>query len=853
MTETLATDQRRYSLNEIVYILLFLLIAAIPYSKYFVSGSIPLPSPDPHFFYAFFSFHHGAFHEGHIPQWNPYYGMGIDTSSLDPTYNPYRLPNFIGYLFSEPMQGWVFMLIAQVFLMGFCSFKYFKYLGIKPQIAFMCGVIYMLTPLHDEFIYQSFWGYIYIFTPILLVVLHKYRDGRINTLNEILWIAVILSATYLSAGAIGPIYLIVGSFIYIVFILIPRENSIKHFVNYLRLFIVSGILALGLSAYILYPFIVESRFMVRPRFIYDFGSFFVYIKYVILQATTFFVPIFAGIYLDSMDVLSSTVIEVCNYTWFYINIALIPAVIYVYQVKREHRRFVYFIFFLFFFVLNTIPFLNLDVFFSGVIKGYGVRKLFMFYSLSGCVIIGFFFQKLTEQENGLGKGVQGFLKGLFYFYAFLILGLTIVLLYFWLIGVSIADVYVILRKFADITNINILKLILFKINARVEKVGFYYRCFIDAMPLYYVYYLSIFGMLFVLVKRNKYCFKKCRHWVFTLLIVINVNILYFLVFPMMDSGIVKKISTPPNNDDWIEYVEDGDRVAIYMNYKNTLPNKFNNELPWKFSDEVDNTVMERFSRMRNMTFNEIAEQAKMGGLGTANSAAENLIYLNPFMHNKIRLFTSKLHYVYPGGVEYYNRMNGASEFFQNHVKNFSRVYQYPYLYDGFDKSLVDRLGIRIVFANLPFKSQGMDFISKTEDGLYIYKNNDTHPLIKLTYSDENRSNEPVNYHIEDSSDFKNNKKRIMQISINTEGEKQLATTIPYNKHWILTGDGNPLKITKDNDIFIGTTVPANVKNIEFIYDNTSKKVGIGISIVFLLFWLIIYFKPKNIKLLRNEN
>lgn len=845
MTDTGINEKQRFVLSESAYPFLFLLIASIPYARYFVSGAIPLPSPDPHFFYAFFRFHHRMFHEGHIPQWNPYYGMGLDTPSLDPTYNPYRLPNFIGYLFSEPMQGWIFMLIIQSCFIGLFAFKYFKYIGITSHIAFVCGVIYMLTPLHDEFIYQSFWGYMYIFTPILLIILHKYRDGKINAIEGILWIAMVFSVTYLSAGAIGPVYLMVGSFLYILFILIPRENPIKHIAGYVRLFTIGGVLSLGLSAYILYPFIVNSQFMVRPKFIYDFGSFFCYVKQVLFAATTFFIPLFAGVYLDSMDVLSSTVIDFFNYTWCYINIVLAPAIVYVFSMKKDYRPYVYFIVFLFFFVLNTIPFVNLDIFFSGVLKGYGIRKIFMFYSLIGCVIIGFFFQGLRKQYNNFNKNLQTVLKGLFYLYAFLVIGFSFMLLYFWVAGVSLVDVYAVLLKLSDIFHIRVLKILVYKINARVEKVGFYYRCFTDTLWLYYLYYLSIFGMLFVLVKRNRYGLKKCWHWIFVSFIVFNVNILYVLVFPMMESNIVEKISVPPNYDDWRHYMEAGDRVAIYMDYQNALPDKFDLEHTDQISSSVSNTVLEKFRNMGKMTFNEVMEQAKAGGIGTANSAAENLIYLNPFMHSNIALYTSKLHYVYPGGVDYFNKMNNASVFFKNRVKSFARVYQYPYLYDGFDKALVDRMGIRMIFANLPFNVQGMEFVSRTKDGLYIYKNNNTHPFVRVAYDNEDRGHVPVNYYIEHFSDFQKFRNKVFDIAIDGEGEKNLTTTIPYNKHWVLLGDGRDLKIRKDYGLFVGATIPANIKKIEFLYYNTSRTVGLVISAVCLVFWFSIFFRRKR--------
>ena len=193
------------------YAIFILMIAIIPYLGYFTEGDVPLTSNDAQYFYSFYSYHHNQFKNGGITSWNPCFGLGADSISFDPSYNPFRLPNLVAYLFPEPMQGWVFLLIIQLFLVGYLSFKYFTFLDIKNEIAFICSVIYMMTPLHDEFLYQSFWGWIMILCPAILMLLHKYQGGRVNASRCIWYLTIILSTGYLSIGALGIYYLVFGS------------------------------------------------------------------------------------------------------------------------------------------------------------------------------------------------------------------------------------------------------------------------------------------------------------------------------------------------------------------------------------------------------------------------------------------------------------------------------------------------------------------------------------------------------------------------------------------------------------------------------------------------------------------
>lgn len=497
------------SRNGLVYALFFC-IALLPYLKFFTQGYVPITSPDSHFFYSFFSYHHQLFHEGGIPSWNSYYGLGVDTAALDPSYNPFRLPNFFGFLFSDPMSGWVWLLIIQVFFMGVFSFHYFNHIKLQRRTAFLCSAVYMLSPLHDELIYQGYWGFTMLFAPLLLTILHKIHENIMSLSESVLWVTLVLTLAYLCAGAISPAYLAFGSMLYAAFVLVSWRRGLHELAKYFLIFGVAGIWACALGGYILVPFVKEMGFMVRAKGFYEYGvlnlsSLAAYLWALGLSVSSWIVPFWVGLHLNTREVVCGVDREFLSNYWYYINVMLLPSIIFAIYRNGLLRRYAFYFLFLFVFILNRIPLLNMDWFFAGILKGYSVRKLFMFYSLAGCAVIGYFLDYMDKANNATQLPVILIsLKVLSFLYMAIVSGIGMLTIYSCLYGFSLEGAMRFMQWVGEIFKIDSAHLIVRNVSQRSEKFvryRYYLSYFSHLLPMYTIYYASLLGMIIVVKKR----------------------------------------------------------------------------------------------------------------------------------------------------------------------------------------------------------------------------------------------------------------------------------------------------------------------------------------------------------------
>lgn len=821
------------------YIILYILIAILPFKSYFIKSSVPLTSYDPQLTYSYYLYNYNMFHSKGIPHINNLYGMGTDTASIDPAFNAFRLPNLIAYIFPDPMQGWIFLLVLQYFFMGLCSLRYFRYLKLQDNIAFLCSIIYMLTPLNDEFIYQNFWGFIYLFAPVLLIILHKINDRKYDIFNGALWLSLIFALTYLSAGAIGVMYLGFGSLIYIIFVFISWQNILHSLPKYLYSYVLAAFLSIGMSSYILIPFLLEAWFMDRatvPRETYI--SFSQYFIYLLQNCLSLIIPIRLDCTLSNINLVGRTeLITFFNNTWVYINIALLPALIYVLRYKSTYRRFAYLFIFLFFAVLTPPYVINFNTISVNLLKCYPLQKLFMFSSLVGCVSIGCFFQDQLKNNNK----IQSIIRKMTIFYASLIALFIIILSIYYFTGFTASKLFLMINELTHLWHSNKIHRLFLEIIQNPFIFSLIFHNFQDKCWLIFLYYVSITGMLAMILYKDILVpiMNELWLWVYILLIVLNVSLLYSYSYPLVNKDILNYYHIFPKYMMGNNIIHQGDRVAFYVNLD---VNKLDNTIKRYRTNPLEeiNETAEKLKMMDRMTMKDL-EIYSQSHESSPTMYIRTYQRTTPYIHSGISQFTVFLHFLYPGFRNYYFNLNKKSHDFINLVKTREDIYEYPYLYDHFDPKEAGRLGIRMVIANAPINGEKMSFIRKTKRGLYIYEIKGAYPNIKLNFANMGENaNREVKYSIDKYYESKGRKSIIKMTISELKGEKVLKTTIPFNRHWTIWGDGTPLKIYKDMNLFISARIPSGTKTIALKYYNQNFKIGVILSFIFWFIWLGLY-------------
>lgn len=344
------------------------------------------------------------------------------------------------------------------------------------------------------------------------------------------------------------------------------------------------------------------------------------------------------------------------------------------------------------------------------------------------------------------------------------------------------------------------------------------------------------------------CHERLRkYWivVFVLFVLLNANMLYAIVYPLAAPEIMERRIFSPEHNQWMKLVGPGERVAICND--NSVSPKLLTDRQAAMSKEPDlNDMFKNMRLIDRMEDREVESLAKRAP-GNENCAAALLMSLTPFMNSGIAQFTTKLHFMFPGYKDVFDQMNAGSQYYTDLTKLWAGVYQFPYLYKEFDKKWVDRFGIRLVFSNIELAGYDLEFINKTQEGVFIYRNLTPHAPIRLV-DDHGKEYLPTTLHLPDFFNSKNEARSYISIDIEPATQKRLYTTIPFNQHWQLWGDGEPISLLQDEGIFIGAVIPETVHRITLRYINNGRKEGMVLSVVSLLLWLCLW-----ISVLINKN
>ena len=559
-------------------------------------------------------------------------------------------------------------------------------------------------------------------------------------------------------------------------------------------------------------------------------------------------PIRLGCTLQNINLVGRTeLLTFLDNTWLYINIALLPALIYVIKYKIIYRRFASYLLFLLLIVLTPPIFINFDIITVNILKSYTLQKSYMFYSLAGCVLIGYFFENIRKANNKL----QSLIRKMAIFYIGLMVCFLMLASILYFTGLSASKTFLYISKINTILDLRQVRQLLVTIIMNPYKFSLVFHHFQDIWWLLILYYLSILLMLLMIYYLNRLpnIISKYWSWIYTLLIICNVNLLYNYSYTLIDKDVMSYYYVLPNSNQGNNLIKQGDRVAFCVD----LDVKKSDDLMERYLkyplEEINKTVA-RLQMIDTMSTKDMQPYAQSYE-SSQYMYIRSYFYFTPYIHNAISQYSVYMHFLYPGYRQYYFNLNKQNNNFINIENTAEDIYKYGYLYKYYDTKAASRLGIRMIIANAAMNAKNLRFIEKTSKGLYIYENIDTYPSINLIFTDANNANKDAKYLINKYFKY-DGKESIIKITSLELGERALITTIPYNEHWTIIGDGNPLDIYRDLNLFLAARVPSGVRIIELKYSNLNFKIGIVVSIIFWIFWLGLFiFKNKLISFAPN--
>jgi hypothetical protein len=226
------------------------------------------------------------YHEGHLPLWNPFQGIGqplagnMDSNAL----NPLRI--FL-YLTPTPYM-WDLYLLFRLLLAGIFAYLFMRAIEVSYLTSIFSAVLFMFC---GYFIFSIDMHHldVEIFLPFAFLCVEKIIQNRRN-LNWVILCGIGIFFTIVG-GQPQSTFLILSfaTFYYFFRVFAFRENGgLKLFGRYLALFVTANLIGFALSAILLFPFYefwklswrnhnINLGYMLAMKFkcyFYDFISFF---------------------------------------------------------------------------------------------------------------------------------------------------------------------------------------------------------------------------------------------------------------------------------------------------------------------------------------------------------------------------------------------------------------------------------------------------------------------------------------------------------------------------------------------------------------------------------------------------
>ncbi|MBF0301017.1 MAG: YfhO family protein [Oligoflexia bacterium] len=809
-----------------------------------------------------------------IPEWNPYYVFGENYIGRDPFNNPLSLGNIFKFFFNDPSKEWVFALFFYLVVLGLGCFYFFKKQGISKKFSLLGAILIILFPKSFDDFYHGAGKFItgYSMIPWMLIVIQNIFKERKTNLHNFILLGVLSSIAFLGSGAVVCIliiYLIVPFYFYNIFVYFYKKNTSqnlfknKDFYKIISFSLVSIIVALGLSSYLLFPLLENISSIERSRYGISSGYGFVDFLGMILPWDT-------RLYLDGVYNMPYSIPKLgCfNNIRSYFGVLLIPLLFYAFKVDQIRKKYFFFILWpcILYFLFSSIGYKVLP-FISMTEKWLQAQssESFMFFNFIFCfsliIVAGLdHISKTMPNLNSPLKQSKKIASVLLIFY--LVLLLAYMMSQFFILNFSWDFL---LNKIPFNSTISI-KIIIY---------AFFY-----SYLSYIIYAYLIIKILILFFFRKDNFFNK-NYKVATLSILL---ILDFLIFPLF--------CYPFNNAHNIRYSADLEQNAFIQNNVSKVERVAANfygliPISWR-NNLIENLKAKQLQNNKSLTPTDVYRETK--DLITSS----NLGYVD-------KLFDI-------GSSSY--PVTVAKSVYNYHVSYFPKyMYDYDYhlnknnpsywrnswmgIYDP-NSPLLDIASIKYLFWYEKLNNPKYKFIKQfTVGGSYLYENTKALPRAYMVSNVELMESRNKLFQRLENKDFnykttaltedkelidqlvylsKSHKKAsVLDVSIenfsynnitiktNTDGYALVGITDLYHPYWNVIIDDKISKIFRINAAFRGIPVDSGIHIIKLSYRNKAFYLGLNITVIFVILLLgyVMFYcykhRDRNIKYhLRNN-
>ncbi len=769
--------------------------------------------------------------------WRPERGLGTSYFFGDPgAFHAWSILTILNKIFNlNNFNFYNLSIIILIFLGTISTANFLKNIHSDNVsiLIILLSLLIFLNPMRYELIFQRHWIASTFSLPILIYYTKIYLEEK----NKICYFFVTLSLSFsIYLGSIATLQnILLTGFIFLIVHCFYRKDFITNFKRFINLYFTSLIITFLIGLWVWYPIFIEyfsvgyersyTEYFDSKDFIFNFNFY---------NIGKFVFSLFnSGIFSSNISLPDKGLLPLNS--WFNVN-PLFPLIFifYLFNSPKNYweyvsRNIVIIYFFHYFLISFLGGYKNIPIYFF---KLYSWHKFFLDLYFFQIILISFFVLRMKEFFNN---------KQIFFlinksFFGFMILSLYIFLSIFSFFSLTnnfeiinfltdnffnLLDNFNILKKSLIVDYSDILKEILYILS---EKVNY----------LLFLFYLSTIILLILLFSKKSFIrFKN----LFIVFLILNSFLLSYGVYPLVEKNLIWSKKTVRENIGSLKrsaYID----LSIDEIYKN-----------------------ESLERKLDVWKNNSSDFKQIG-------------YLNPPGLS----FSSIL--------SHWNK--DASKFLSYHL-NKTGFQDLREISDGnnlllMNKELINFLNIKyLYFRNKPNEN----FIDKKyillheQPGLYLYENPNSLPYyyfgneIKINLNSNIKNLNKGGFVIQDKKIFNNLKNMKFDDEDNKEinlvewkngslifdykAQKDNVLIIHdlWHPNWkvkkIQTVEGSNDKLNKEisifkaNYIFKGLLLPKGNYRFELFYDTKKYYLGIYMSIISIIIFIIIFFKIK-----RNE-
>jgi len=759
---------------------------------------------------------------GVMVQWHPGTFIGASAFANDMSMSSFHVNGLLFYLIPDLRLAQVAYTLLTIFLLGVGSLWFqTRVLGVHVAVALMgTGLLVFMPSLRESNFFNSFVGVAVI--PFMLFVVMKFHERKSLQYSVIL--ALLLWFAYFISNLAEIQYALIYLALYSIYLKYSSPRLIDMSVTRgIVFYLIATGLFLSISAYYIYPFLIELLRANRGHI----QSIFDTLPVVSWLASLHF-PYTQWLFIDE-NMLTTGFLTKFSAMAMYVHVLLIPSLLLHFSSRNSFNKtekffFVYVLGFIILSIMNRyIPILGGLI---RITKSSGWHRSMSLFNFSAVMCITIVTTKLYSGKLRFSEGRVAYYASRYYsfhrmfmFVSYTILSVAMILLFVAVAGFEWEGIY------------RILDVIVSRPRSQLEYyVGHYF-----SFPMFIYLFLTPLGIAFSffwLEKLRRNGTGKVGNVKVVYLLVISVLISQYpltkiyhpfnrgidTIWDLSDVGFVQKLT--PQDKIGIVYSNEGkveQHVIKLHNFKEDLPsNPYVMELMRKYPDS------------NWLQSNAIRDGVFFRGLGVG---VYNL--RSNFNQRRSVLFNKAI----------INRID--RDLRAEHVNS----------------PLLDLAGVNYFFSFLPLSNEKLEKVFKG-DAYIIYKNKKALPRyhvvnnVRKVFGGEEalkaiqeRDFDPRNEAIvEEDTPFHggglqvDNNVRLVSFQpnmsgllVNASSSGFLVSNDAYHPGWRAWIDGAEVKIYRSNYVFKGVIVPPGRHKVEFRFVAPGFREGVLISMITLLF------------------